>query len=134
MLALGTPGSPLGLSEQDWRGIRGKARGALRQPSSGAVCRDVSGPSLRGRGEESQGARSPVTSPGTRRYSVHYLGEEKKNKSALLHAAKLPLKDLTTPLASPAESWLPEQRGPEEDSVGGSAWGSSPVLIPTPWT
>ena len=39
------------------------------------------------------------------------LGEEKKNKSALLHAAKLPLKDLTTQLASPAESWLPERPG-----------------------
>lgn len=38
-------------------------------------------------------------------------GGGKKNKSALLHAAKLPLKDLTTQLASPAESRLPEQPG-----------------------
>lgn len=75
------------------------------------MCKDVSGHSLGGWGEDSRSAHRPVPGPGTLRHSVHYLGEEKKNKSALLHAAKLPLKDLTTQLASPAESWLPERPG-----------------------
>lgn len=53
----------------------------------------------------------------------------------LLRAAAAPSGGLPSPLLPvPAASWLPEQPGPEQRSVGGSAWGRSPALIPAPQT
>lgn len=67
--------------------------------------------SLGGDSGETLGYLQSCHQPQALRDSVHHLKEEKKNKSELLHEAKLPLEVLTTLLACPAESWLPELPG-----------------------
>ena len=79
-----------------------------------------------------QSTYKPAHQPKTLSYNVHDLKEkkEKKNKSEFLHEAELPLKDLTSLLASPAESWLPELPGGRMMTVGGFVQAKSTVLIP----
>lgn len=89
----------------------------------------------RGReGGEIPGGPQPCLSPAQEHIgTVFIIWGRKKNKSVLLHAAKLPLKDLTL-------SWLPQlshgcfsSQGASWIFCGCSAWGHHPGLIPTLW-